>query len=52
MHPPGVKDPKRAIQACHHVFIAHARAVETFRNMGVQGQIGFVNVMQTKRPDQ
>ena len=50
MHPPGVKDPKRAIQACHHVFISHARAVETFRNMGVQGQIGFVNGMQPNDP--
>lgn len=50
MHPPGVKDPKRAIQACHHVFIAHARAVETFRKMGVQGQIGFVNVLQPNDP--
>ena len=50
MHPPGVKDPKRAIQACHHVFIAHARAVETFRKMGVQGQIGFVYVLQPNDP--
>ena len=45
-----MKDPKRAIQACHHVFIAHARAVETFRKMGVQGQIGFVNVLQPNDP--
>jgi beta-glucosidase/6-phospho-beta-glucosidase/beta-galactosidase len=41
-----VRDPARAIQACHHVFIAHALAVKAFREMGVAGEIGFVNVLQ------
>lgn len=50
MHPPGVKDPKRAIQACHHVFLAHAKAVESFRAMHIAGDIGFVNVMQPHDP--
>ncbi|WP_028534557.1 GH1 family beta-glucosidase [Paludibacterium yongneupense] len=50
MHPPGVKDPRRALQACHHVFLAHATAVRSFRKSGIQGQIGFVNVMQPNDP--
>lgn len=49
-HPPAVRDPARAIQACHHVFIAHALAVKTFRDMNINGQIGFVNVLQPHTP--
>lgn len=49
-HPPGIRDVKRAIQACHHVFIAHARAVAAFRKSGIEGTIGFVNVLQTNTP--
>lgn len=49
-HPPKLKDPVKGIQACHHVFMAHARAVETFRKMQLKGQIGFVNVMQPHDP--
>ena len=45
-HPPAVQDPARAIQACHHVFVAHALAVKAFRKSGINGQIGFVNVLQ------
>ena len=54
MHPPGVKDHKRAIQVCHHVFLSHARAVKSFREIckkkGSSWQIGFVNVMQPNDP--
>ncbi len=49
-HPPSVKDPARAIQACHHVFIAHALAVQAFRESGIKGEIGFVNVLQPHTP--
>ncbi len=49
-HPPGVQNPARAIQACHHVFVAHAKAVAAFRTSGIAGQIGFVNVLQTHTP--
>ncbi|MDR3437398.1 GH1 family beta-glucosidase [Telmatospirillum sp.] len=49
-HPPGLKDPTRAIQACHHMFLSHARAVRSFRQLGVKGQIGLVNVMQPNDP--
>ncbi len=49
-HPPSVKDPARAIQACHQVFIAHAMAVKAFREMHIDGQIGFVNVLQPHTP--
>jgi 6-phospho-beta-glucosidase len=49
-HPPAVRDPARAIQACHHVFIAHALAVKQFRESGIKGEIGFVNVLQPHTP--
>lgn len=49
-HPPSVNDPARAIQACHHVFIAHAMAVRAFRESGINGEIGFVNVLQPHTP--
>jgi 6-phospho-beta-glucosidase len=49
-HPPSVKDPARAIQACHHVFIAHALAVKAFREKAIHGNIGFVNVLQPHTP--
>lgn len=49
-HPPGIRNPSRALQACHHVFIAHARAVAAFRQSGITGKIGFVNVLQTNTP--
>ncbi|MEQ9720958.1 glycoside hydrolase family 1 protein [Yersinia alsatica] len=49
-HPPGVQDTGRAIQACHHVFVAHAKAVAAFRASGIDGKIGFVNVLQTHTP--
>lgn len=49
-HPPSATDPARAIQACHHVFIAHALAVKAFRQSGIAGDIGFVNVLQPHTP--
>lgn len=49
-HPPSVRDPARAIQACHQVFIAHAMAVKAFRDMKINGEIGFVNVLQPHTP--
>lgn len=49
-HPPALKETKTAIQACHHVFLANARAVKSFRELEVAGQIGFVNVMQPNDP--
>ena len=49
-HPPSVRNPARAIQACHHVFIAHALAVKAFRGMQINGEIGFVNVLQPHSP--
>ncbi|HEJ7885851.1 TPA: beta-glucosidase [Serratia liquefaciens] len=49
-HPPKLTDPKKGIQACHHVFLANARAVKSFREMKINGQIGFVNVLQPNDP--
>jgi len=49
-HPPAVRDTRRALQACHHVFVAHALAVKAFRASAIAGQIGFVNVLQPNDP--
>lgn len=44
-HPPGIEgDVKSYFQATHHVFVAHARAVELFKQSNYQGEIGITHV--------
>lgn len=44
-HPPGVEgDVKAYFQATHHVFVAHARAVERFKQSAFEGEIGITHV--------
>lgn len=44
-HPPGiVNDPKKYFQATHNVFTAHARAVESYKNLKQFGEIGITHV--------
>lgn len=40
IHPPGVKDHKRAIQANHIAFLANAKAIQSFRHYVPTGKIG------------
>ena len=40
MHPPGVKDKKRMLQANHNAFLANARAIKSFRELVPNGKIG------------
>ena len=42
---PGIQDPKKAMQAAHHMHLAHAKAVKAFRQSGIKGQIGIVHCM-------
>ena len=42
IHAPGICDYSQAYQTTHHLLMAHARAVEIFRQGGYRGQIGMV----------
>jgi len=39
-HAPGMKDPKAAMQVCHHLLLSHGMAVNTYRSLGQKGKIG------------
>lgn len=39
-HPPAFKDPKRMYQANHHANVANAAAINKYRSLGMDGQIG------------
>ncbi len=44
-HPPGIEgDVKGYFQTTHNVFVAHARAVELFKQNGQTGEIGITHV--------
>ncbi|WDH76302.1 GH1 family beta-glucosidase [Exiguobacterium marinum] len=44
-HPPGIEgDVKGYFQTTHNVFVAHARAVELFKQSGHTGEIGITHV--------
>lgn len=40
---PGFKDATKTSVAAYHMMLAHAMAVESFRKMNIQGQIGIVH---------
>ncbi|PKL92355.1 MAG: beta-glucosidase [Candidatus Goldiibacteriota bacterium HGW-Goldbacteria-1] len=43
---PGIKDTKKALQAAHHMHLAHAKAVKAFREEKIEGgKIGIVHCM-------
>ncbi|MFW6268503.1 MAG: GH1 family beta-glucosidase [Bacillota bacterium] len=39
-HAPGYKDPKRALQVAHNVLLSHGMAVKSFRESGIDGDVG------------
>lgn len=41
VHAPGNKDLQLATQISHHLLVAHGKAVQKFRELGIQGEIGF-----------
>jgi 6-phospho-beta-glucosidase len=44
-HPPCIKnDPKKYFQATHNVIVAHAKAVDIYKNMRQFGEIGITHV--------
>jgi beta-glucosidase len=42
---PGLKDPKLAIQASHHINLSHAAAYERFKKLGISGEVGIVHCL-------
>lgn len=38
--PPGTDDPKKALQATHHLLLSHGRAVQAYRELALPGEIG------------
>jgi beta-glucosidase len=47
---PGVASLPQALQAVHHLNLAHGRAVQLYRQMGLPGQIGVVLNLATFHP--
>ncbi|PWU69425.1 GH1 family beta-glucosidase [Gracilibacillus dipsosauri] len=41
VHAPGNEDLQLATQISHHLLVAHGRTVKKFREIGIEGQIGF-----------
>ncbi|MBD0384470.1 GH1 family beta-glucosidase [Paenibacillus sedimenti] len=41
IHAPGNRDLQLAVTISHHLLIAHGRTVKRFRELGIEGQIGF-----------
>jgi len=39
-HAPGLNDAKLAVQVSHHLMLAHAMALEAFRQSGLDGRVG------------
>lgn len=39
-HPPGIRDYSAAMLAAHNIMLAHGMSINTFRDMGLNGEIG------------
>ena len=44
-HAPGLKDPKLATRATHHVLLAHGKAVQQFRAKAPELKVGITNIL-------
>jgi len=48
--PPGIASTPQALQVTHHLHLAHGKAVQLYRQMGLEGQIGIVLNLATFKP--
>ncbi|TCI78106.1 6-phospho-beta-galactosidase [Exiguobacterium sp. SH0S1] len=49
--PPNIKyDVAKAIQAMHHMMVAHARVVETYKAKALDGEVGIIHILESKYP--
>lgn len=49
-HAPGNTDLQLAINVAHHLLVAHGKAVQRFRELGVEGQIGYAPNVEWNEP--
>ena len=47
---PGRNDPSSAMVACHHLLLAHGRAVQEYRDAGLKGEIGITLNLKVAHP--
>ncbi|MFZ4452612.1 GH1 family beta-glucosidase [Salibacterium aidingense] len=50
VHAPGNQDLPLALNISHHLLVAHGKAVQKFRELGVEGEIGFAPNTTWKEP--
>ena len=50
-HAPGQRDLPKAVRASHHLLLGHARALQAYRALGLDGRIGITLDLQTASPD-
>ncbi len=49
VHAPGNQDLPLALNISHHLLVAHGKAVQKFRELGVEGEIGFCSQYHLER---
>ncbi|MGX7418038.1 6-phospho-beta-galactosidase [Carnobacterium gallinarum] len=49
--PPNIHyDIPKAVQAMHHMMVAHAKVVELYKSLKLSGEIGIVHILESKYP--
>lgn len=49
--PPNIKyDIPKAVQAMHNMTVAHSKAVELYKSMDLDGEIGIIHILESKYP--
>lgn len=49
--PPNIRyDVAKAIQAMHHMMIAHAKVVDAYKRMKLDGEVGIIHILESKYP--
>ncbi|WP_017471629.1 GH1 family beta-glucosidase [Amphibacillus jilinensis] len=50
VHAPGDKDLQLGVDVAHHLHVAHGKAVMRFRELGIEGQIGYAPNVEWNEP--
>ncbi|MCC5910230.1 MAG: 6-phospho-beta-galactosidase [Clostridiaceae bacterium] len=49
--PPNIKyDIPKAVQAMHNMMVAHAKVVELYKSMNLDGEVGVIHILESKYP--
>lgn len=49
-HAPGKQDLQAALDVAHHILVAHGKTVKRFRELGIQGEIGYAPNTEWRTP--